>query len=220
MKLTKTDRAIIHSYASMIEGLSVYLGSFCEISLHSLEDYDHSVVRIMNGYHSGRSEGAPLTDLALNMLKRIEDKGLAATSSHISYNAINPIGERLKSSTIPIIGENNRVIGILCINMYLDSPFSEVLESFTGTGAEPTELEHFAVNTSDTISQAIVAARTQVMHDPSIPAVNKNKELIRILHDKGIFSIKNAIKQVADILGLSRNTVYLHLRSITKEMEQ
>ncbi|MEI3412491.1 MAG: helix-turn-helix domain-containing protein [Blautia sp.] len=58
------------------------------------------------------------------------------------------------------------------------------------------------------------------MHDPSIPAVNKNKELIRILHDKGIFSIKNAIKQVADTLGISRNTVYLHLRSITKEMEQ
>ena len=76
------------------------------------------------------------------------------------------------------------------------------------------------MNTSDTISQAIVAARTQVMHDPSIPAVNKNKELIRILHDKGIFSIKNAIKQVADTLGISRNTVYLHLRSITKEMEQ
>ena len=27
MKLTKTDRAILDSYAAMIEGLSVYLGS-------------------------------------------------------------------------------------------------------------------------------------------------------------------------------------------------
>ena len=220
MKLTKTDRAIINSYASMIEGLSVYLGSICEISLHSLEDYEHSVVKIMNGYHSGRSEGAPLTDLALNMLKRIEDKGLAATSSHISYNAINSMGERLKSSTIPIIGENDRVIGILCINMYLDSPFSEVLESITGSGTEPTEQEYFAANTSDTISQAIMAARTQVMYDSSISSVNKNKELIRILHDKGIFSIKNSIKQVAEALGISINTVYLHLRSITKDTEK
>ena len=51
----------------------MYLGSVYEISLHSLEDYDHSVVKIMNGYHSGRTVGAPLTDLALNMLKRIKD---------------------------------------------------------------------------------------------------------------------------------------------------
>ena len=124
------------------------------------------------------SAGAPLTDLALNMLKRIEDHGLAVTKSHISYNAINSMGERLKSSTIPILGENDRVIGILCINMYLDSPFSEVLESITGTGAEPTEQEHFSVNTTDTIHQAI-----------------------------------------ADALGISINTVYLHLRSLSGSNE-
>ena len=76
MKYSKTDRLILDSYAAMIEGLSTYLGSVYEISLHSLEDYNHSVVKIMNGYHSGRSAGAPLTDLALNMLKRIHDQGL------------------------------------------------------------------------------------------------------------------------------------------------
>ena len=220
MKLTKTDRAIIKSYASMIDGLSTYLGSIYEISLHSLEDYDHSVVKIANGYHSGRSEGAPLTDLALNMLKRIEDDGLAATQSHISYNAVNALGERLKSSTIPIIGENDRLIGILCINLYLDSPYSEVLESINGTESAQAEEEYFAVNTADSISQAINSARLQIMTDPDISSVNKNKELIRILHNKGIFTIKNAAKQVADALGLSVNTVYLHLRSIAKETEK
>ena len=116
MKLTKTDRLILNSYASMVENLSSYLGSVYEISLHSLEDYNHSVIKIMNGYHSGRSAGAPLTDLALNMLKRIQDKGFSSTDSFTSYNAINPVGEHLKSSTIPVLGENNRVIGILCIN--------------------------------------------------------------------------------------------------------
>ena len=131
MKLTRTDRQILNSYASMIEGLSAYLGSVYEISLHSLEDYNHSVVKIMNGYHSGRSAGAPLTDLALNMLKRVQDQGLSSTEDFTSYHAINPVGEHLKSSTIPVIGENNRIIGILCINLYLDSPLSEILESLT-----------------------------------------------------------------------------------------
>ena len=48
MKYSKTDRLILDSYAAMIEGLSTYLGSVYEISLHSLEDYNHSVVKIMN----------------------------------------------------------------------------------------------------------------------------------------------------------------------------
>ena len=171
----------------------------------------------MDGYHSGRTAGAPLTDLALNMLKRIHDQGLSSTDEFISYKAINPVGEHLKSSTIPIIGENNRVIGILCINLYLDSPFPEILESLTGTENEGTEQEYFSSDMTDTLTKSINDARNQVMHNSNIAAVNKNKELIRILHEKGIFRIKNSVSQVADALGISKNTVYLHLRGITKE---
>lgn len=217
MKLTKTDKFIMDSYSSMIEGLSAYLGSAYEISLHSLEDYNHSVVKIMNGYHSGRSAGAPLTDLALNMLKRITDQGLSATESYTAYNAINSAGEHLKSSTIPVIGENGRVIGILCINFYMDSPLSEILQSLTGSNSAHTEHEHFASTTTDTISEAVNDARSQVMLNSNIPAVNKNKELIRILYEKGIFRIKDSVVEVANALSISKNTVYLHLRSISKE---
>lgn len=217
MKLTKTDKFIMDSYSSMIEGLSAYLGSAYEISLHSLEDYNHSVVKIMNGYHSGRSAGAPLTDLALNMLKRITDHGLSATESYTAYNAINSAGEHLKSSTIPVIGENGRVIGILCINFYMDSPLSEILQSLTGGNSARTEHEHFASTTTDTISEAVKNARSQVMLNSNIPAVNKNKELIRILYEDGIFRIKDSVVEVANALSISKNTVYLHLRSIAKE---
>lgn len=217
MKLTKTDKIIMDSYASIIEGLSAYLGSAYEISLHSLEDYNHSVVKIMNGYHSGRSAGAPLTDLALNMLKRITDHGLSATETYTSYNAINSAGEHLKSSTIPVIGENNRVIGILCINFYMDSPLSEILQSLSGGNSSHTEHEHFASTTTDTISEAVNDARNQVMLNSNIPAVNKNKELIRILYEKGIFRIKDSVVEVANALNISKNTVYLHLRSISKD---
>ena len=206
MNLTKIDRQILDSYASMIEGLSMYLGSVYEISLHSLEDYDHSVVKIMNGYHSGRTVGAPLTDLALNMLKRIKDQGISSGKDFTSYTAINALGESLKSSTIPILGQNNRVIGVLCINLYLDSPLSEVLESITGP--------------KDVFTASINNARNQVMSNNNIAAVNKNKELIRILHEKGFFYMKNSVPKVAAALGISKNTVYLHLRSIENKEQK
>ena len=154
LKLTKTDRMILDSYATMIEGLSEYLGSAYEISLHSLEDYNHSVVRIMNGYHSGRTKGAPLTDLALNMLKRITDGDIAEKKSYTSYNAISQSGEHLKSSTIPIEGENGRIIGILCINLYLDTPLHEILESIVSKKPD-TEKEYFASTMSEAITEAV-----------------------------------------------------------------
>ena len=47
MKYSKTDRLILDSYAAMIEGLSTYLGSVYEISLHSLEDYNHSLLQTL-----------------------------------------------------------------------------------------------------------------------------------------------------------------------------
>lgn len=216
MKLTKTDRQILASYASMIEWLSTYLGSVYEISLHSLEDYDHSVVKIMNGYHSGRTAGAPLTDLALNMLKRIKDQGISSCQDFTLYTAINALGESMKSSTIPILGQNDRVIGVLCINLYLDSPLSEILESISGPRDTHTEQENFANDMTDTLTASINDARTQVMSNNNIAAVNKNKELIRILYEKGFFCMKNSVPKVAAALGISKNTVYLHLRNIEK----
>ena len=217
MKLSKTDKIILESYAGMVEYLSDYLGSAYEISLHSLEDYDHSVIRIMNGYHSGRAEGAPITDLALNMLKRITEQGIQATRSYASYRAIAASGERLRSSTIPVTGEHGRVIGLICINFYMDSPFSEVMQAWQGTNPERLEEEHLTASISETVSQAVADARNQVLFNPNIPAVNRNKEIIRILDAKGIFHIKNAVVLVAQALGISKNTVYLHLRGGQKE---
>ncbi len=219
MKLTKTDRKILDSYSYMIERLSEYLGSAYEISLHSLEDENHSVIKIMNGYHSGRTTGAPLTDLAMNMLKRINNQGISSASSYTSYNAISSTGEKLRSSTIPILGDGERVIGMICINFYMDTPLSEVLQHLEGSNEKTTQKEYFASSMVDTIMQAVYEAKGIVMNNPEIQSVNKNKEIIRILHSKGIFNIKDSVNSVARALDISRNTVYLHLRTITENNE-
>ena len=71
LKLTSLDKKILHSYCQTLDGLSNYLGNGYEIVLHSLEDYEHSAIKVINGYHTGRTEGAPITDLALKMLEQI-----------------------------------------------------------------------------------------------------------------------------------------------------
>ena len=217
MKLSKVDKLILESYCSMMDILSGYLGSAYELSLHSLEDYRRSVIKICNGYHSGRSVGAPLTDLALNMLKRIEIEEPDVEKSYTSYMAISKTGDHLKSSTIPIYGENHRLIGFLCINLYLDTPLTEILQSLNGMQTDSIKNEFFAQSTGDMFVEVISEAKTQVYFDSTIAPANKNREIIRILFDKGIFNMKDAVVKVAEILGISKNTVYLHLRGLSQK---
>ena len=54
------------------------------------------------------------------------------------------------------------------------------------------------------------------MEDISITASNKNKMIVYLLDDYGIFNIKDAVIKVASLLNISKNTVYMHLRNKAK----
>lgn len=60
-------------------------------------------------------------------------------------------------------------------------------------------------------------ASDQVYNDRSIATSNKNKEIIAILNDKGIFNFKDSVVKIADMMGISKNTVYMHIRNIAKK---
>lgn len=209
--LTPTDKVILESYKHLCEGLSEYIGEGYEIVLHSLEDYNHSVIKIINGYHTGRSEGAPITDFALSMLGKIEtQKG----KGYITYLTRNKQGEPLKSSTITIQGEGGRIIGLLCINFYLNTPLNHILQNFYPPMGNHTETERFVDNTEELILAAIEEVRKEVISDPTVSGINKNKEIVTRLHGRGVFNLKDAVVKTADFLGISKNTVYMHLRNI------
>ena len=53
IKLTNTDRIILNSYRTFLDGLADYLGIGFEFVLHSLEDCEQSVIKIINGHHTG-----------------------------------------------------------------------------------------------------------------------------------------------------------------------
>ncbi len=219
MKLTEIDAKILKSYDTVLDGLADYLGEACEIVLHSLEDLDSSVIKIVNGHHTGRAVGAPITNLALEMLDEIE-KDRSRTS--VSYFANNKKGEPLKSTTIAIRGENDRIIGLLCINYYLNIPFSQFLTTFI---APPTlnsagvsyQTEAFLDNSTELLEDAVAKAKQTVAADESIMPSLKNRYIIRILYKRGIFNMKNAVERVAEYLNISKNTVYMHLRYVKEE---
>ena len=207
---------ILEQYKTLVEFLGQALGSDYEVVLHDLSEGSNAIVAIVNGHISGRSMGAPLTALALRFLA---DKEYEQHDYKVGYRGVSRKNGNLRSSTMFIKDEAGQVIGMLCINFYLDSPLSEIVQSITGNPRSRTESEYFASSMPEALSEAIGNARKIVMQNPSIPSTNKNKELIRILYEKGIFKVKDAVASVAEALDISKNTVYLHLRSFQKETE-
>ena len=115
--LTTEDRRILNSYCTVATGMAEFWGENCEIIIHNLERLDASVMMIVNGYHSGRQAGAPISELTLSFLNQmLADPSLR----HINYFAKNKRGETFKAFTSAILGENNRIIGLFCINFYLN----------------------------------------------------------------------------------------------------
>jgi predicted transcriptional regulator YheO len=213
---SETDRLIINSYKTTIDALAAYLGAAFEIVLHDLGDLDHSVIKIVNGFHSGRKEGAPITDLALLMLEKISkgttEKGTAERFS--TYYAKSKYGKPVKSTTMAIFGEADTAIGLLCINMYMDSPLTSLLQSFSLDDSRAYSSENFINDSDELIIRALEKVKQEVSQDGSILASQKNKEIVTLLYYQGIFKLKNSVKIISENLAISRNTVYMHIRTL------
>ena len=209
--LTEKDRLILDSLSNTLDGLAGYMGDGYEFVLHSLEDTERSVIKIINGYHTGRKVGAPITDLALQMLDKVNS---SEGSDSITYFTRNKNGEPLKSTTIAVRGEGRRIIGLLCINFYLNSSFSDIISGFFDMHGAGFRTETFVDNSNDGIKEVYERVHSIIGANDSISVSQKNKETIMLLKQYGVFKIKNAVSIVADLMGISKNTVYMHLRNI------
>ncbi|MEY8321858.1 PAS domain-containing protein [Lachnospiraceae bacterium 46-61] len=215
--LTENDKMILESYKNIADGLGDFLGSACEIVIHNLESLDSSIIKIVNGNHSGRTIGAPITDVALSVLTKLEEN---KEKNFITYFAKNKRGEQIKSSISAIYGERNRIIGLFCVNFFLNTSLFEFVNSFINNHMEESEnniSENFVDNAEDLMIGALEEVKKIVYNDLSISSSNKNKEIVYLLYQRGIFNLKDSVITISNHLGISKNTVYMHLRNINKQ---
>ena len=161
-----------------------------------------------------------VASFALDLLEEMQKED--ADSRGITYFTHNKKGEPLKSVTIPVRGEKDRIIGLLCINFYLNTPFSEYISNFVACGLKPQEQyenrkENFSSSSVELLEDMVEEIRREVIEDKDIPTSNRNKEIIQRLYQKGVYNMKDAVVRTAEILGISKNTVYLHLRNLEQE---
>ncbi|MGG0813637.1 PAS domain-containing protein [Paenibacillus alvei] len=216
---TEYDRAILQSYDSIVEGLADYLGDASEIVLHSLEDDQNTVIKIANRHHTGRELAVPITNMAMQMLSEIK---CSEAKQAISYFTKSKNNRAMKSSMIAIRGEAGKIIGFMCININLDESFSGFLQTFLPqAGLEiRAQEENFASSIEDMILEMIQLTIEAVDASPDISYANRNKHIIGLLYDRGVFNMRDAATIVANMLKISKHTVYLHLRNHTPKNEK
>lgn len=105
----------------------------------------------------------------------------------------------------------------MCMNFHTELAFAKIISAFTPNNCNTNSaqiMENFTDSVDDLVSVALEEARDKVLPNPLISAANKNKEIISILHQKGIFNIKDSVLKISRLLNISKNTVYLHIRNM------
>jgi predicted transcriptional regulator YheO len=208
---TDKDREYLESNFRLAETIAEFIGPHCEVVIHSFESFDKSVVKIVNGHHTGREVGSPITDLGLKMLSEFEKTGNVTPNS---YFTTAKDGSLLKSTTCVLAGEGDKPIGLFCINMNLSHPFPEIIKTLMPdtTAATVGVQENFSTSPGELIEKTLDSIIVEVENDASINLKGKNKAITKQLFDNGIFELKEATALVSERLGITRHAIYKYLR--------
>lgn len=192
------------------KGIAETFGENAEVVIHDVGKPENSLI-FMAGNVTGRKLGAPLTNLALEALKKSGDNA----SDLIGYQTTTKDGKILKSSTLFIRDVQGKIIGCLCINLDITNLLTcqKILEYYTKTNkpVEHKTLEEFYKDVNDAMREIVQG----VLNDYPIPVKFMQKEdklqIVKKLDGKGVFLVKGAIDYVATILHVSRYTIYNYL---------
>ena len=210
----QTTHPILTTLKDLIPGLAQALGNGSEVVLHELSHPADSVIAIA-GDITGRSVGAPLTDLALRLLRQGK-----VQQDIINYPSRSGDGRMLRSSTIFVRDQNGEVIGCLCINFDLSRWMvaKHVIESYCHT--EPLGEEVSETYTQD-VEGLLDESIQGIIEEEGIPVPMMKKEnkmrVVKALDEHGIFLIKGAVDSVAGFLDVSLYTVYNYLQEIRSQ---
>jgi len=213
MSAKQATHPALASLKAIIASLTTVLGDHAEVVLHELSHPEDSVIAI-EGNVTGRSVGAPLTDLVLRLLRQGKVK-----DDLINYPSRTADGKVLRSSTIFIRDEKGEVIGCLCINFDLTRWMvaKHAIENFCLTSPLGGSRETFTQDVETMLRSNIPEAIEQ----GGIPvALMKKQDKLRVvkgLDERGVFLIKGAVDRVARALDVSRYTVYNYLDETRSE---
>lgn len=217
--MTKNEH-ILEKYMVVGEFISKCFGENVEVILHDLRDIKHSGIKIFNNHVSGRSDGAPMTEFGLNLLKSEIFKN---ENFVMNYKGLTG-GKILRSSTLFIKDDKGILIGMLCVNVDITKyiKMSEELKDLAYYGITKDELSKataaadFPKSVKEMINTSISSFLTKNDYDWQRLTKEEKLKVIEKLNDKGIFKLRGGISEISEALNISEPTIYRYLNIIKK----
>ncbi len=204
---------IFSNLQRIVDAVVSLLGKNCEACIHDLTLLENSLVYIQ-GDVTGRKPGAPATDLLMKMLKKNNGK---AEELH-NYKTTTADGRSLKSTTTFIRDATGKPVAAFCINLDTTDFYnaSQALLPFINIqeNSHQTKTETFAHSAGETVEALFIQAVEQIGKHPATMNVREKTELTRLLEENGTFLLKGAVEQVAQLLGVTKFTVYNYLKKV------
>lgn len=206
---------ILKALIPIAEGISQTIGDNCEVAIHDFSHPRHSILYVSNEKLLGRKAGDSIPE-GFGALLEMAEKG---TDSLINYGTYEN-GHSLKCTKIFIWDEKQCIIGCLCINIAIEKQLESLrlMEAMCETVSLDSYRNHSHTETSsenpvEEIVKNIIINSYDDFHKNGEMDMNAKKEYVQFLEGKGIFNVKGSVDIVADLLGVSKYTVYRYVNN-------
>jgi D-arginine utilization repressor len=197
---------ILDAHIPICDALARLFAPHAEVVLHDLSS--DTIHHIANCFSKRRAGLSSLTDIA-----DIDfDQDVIGP-----YTKTNWDGRRLKSVSAVIRNAHGTPIGLMCINHDVES-FSGVLDQLIALVGTPVPMAPatalFSSDWRERINEHVGAFLAE--HNATLAGLNADdiNVLIARLDKAGVFEIRNATNYIADVLSVSRATIYNRLKLV------
>lgn len=204
--------------SNMVEFLGKACGENCEVVLHDLREDKNCIVAIANGNISGRTVGAPPTDLALHFMTQETWK----TKDYVCGYEGKTMDNRILQSSTFFIKNGKKLLGMLCINIdagkYLQ--LSEAVLRLVGLHFHravqiPAPAENFYENMEEIIKSVLDEMGVEEGGAGRF-SLEKKLDIIERLMEHGVFLLRGSVSSVAEKLNCSEASMYRYIAIINK----
>lgn len=203
------DELLLREAETIVTAVGRMFPGLCEVVLHDLRNPEHSIRAIENN-ESGRSIGDPATELGI---ARIRDPDCPDIIQN--YPNAFPDGRPAKSTSIGIRNSEGRYVAAICLNLDV-SLFATVARSLHNLVRTDAQEQSFtetlrARTTAELRALAEEYAAVRGRSPRDLDSAEK-RSMVRHLRDEGFLDVKNAVRTLTDITGVSRATIYNYLK--------
>ena len=193
-------------YIPVCEAIARLFQPYVEVVLHDLTT--EKIAYIANSYSRRKVGDSSLLD---------SEPGFGEGMNDVigPYPKSRWDGQRLKSITAVLRDGRKRAVGLLCINYDVES-FSDALQQLERLIGLPAAIEPPSQLMSKDWREAVNSTVGHFLRSRNVTlaglASQDRDELLETLRAEGLFEIRNAVPYVAEILGVTRATIYNRLR--------